>query len=171
MRASWIRGALGLTARAAMRYGRLRASLGPNLGDPHSKAVGNGLFELRLKGQEGMARAFFCTLVGKRRDAPQFDQENAGASDCPTGSLACDWQALALAGHLAQVRPGLRQALGIGCCVDAALSLPARKSLARRWVECWRGSAAQRRRAPYTAKLWFTRRALISARLLSASPR
>lgn len=40
--------------------------LGPNLGEPHTKAFGEGLFELRLKGAEGIARVFFCTLVGKR---------------------------------------------------------------------------------------------------------
>lgn len=36
---------------------------GPNLGLPHTDAFGNGLFELRLKGVEGIARVFFCTLV------------------------------------------------------------------------------------------------------------
>ena len=41
-------------------------AVGPNLGDPHTKAMGNGLFELRLKGAEGIARVFYCTLVGKR---------------------------------------------------------------------------------------------------------
>lgn len=41
-------------------------SLGPNLGEPHTKAFGGGLFELRLKGAEGIARVFFCTLVGRR---------------------------------------------------------------------------------------------------------
>ena len=40
--------------------------LGPNLGEPHTKAFGEGLFELRLKGAKGIARVFFCTLVGKR---------------------------------------------------------------------------------------------------------
>jgi phage-related protein len=30
------------------------------------KAFGTGLFELRLKGAEGIARVFFCTLVGRR---------------------------------------------------------------------------------------------------------
>ena len=41
-------------------------SLGPNIGEPHTKAFGDGLFELRLKGAEGIARVFFCTLAGKR---------------------------------------------------------------------------------------------------------
>lgn len=40
--------------------------LGPHLGEPHTKAFGAGLFELRLKGVEGIARVFFCTLVGRR---------------------------------------------------------------------------------------------------------
>ena len=40
--------------------------LGPNLGAPHTKAFGGGLFELRLKGAEGIARVFFCTVVDKR---------------------------------------------------------------------------------------------------------
>ncbi len=38
---------------------------GPNLGEPYTKAFGDGLFEIRAKGQEGIARAFFCTLIGK----------------------------------------------------------------------------------------------------------
>lgn len=39
---------------------------GPNLGEPHTKAFGDGLFELRLKGAEGIARVFYCTLIGRR---------------------------------------------------------------------------------------------------------
>jgi phage-related protein len=38
---------------------------GPNLGLPHTDAFGGGLFELRLKGAEGIARVFFCTTVGQ----------------------------------------------------------------------------------------------------------
>lgn len=34
---------------------------GPNLGRPHTKLVEKGLFELRIKAQEGIARVFFCT--------------------------------------------------------------------------------------------------------------
>ena len=36
---------------------------GPNLGLPHTDAFGGGLFELRLKGAEGIARIFFCLIV------------------------------------------------------------------------------------------------------------
>lgn len=41
-------------------------SNGPNLGEPHTKAFGEGLFELRLKGAEGIARVLYCTLVDRR---------------------------------------------------------------------------------------------------------
>ena len=39
---------------------------GPNLGMPYTRPFGDGLFEIRARGQEGIGRAFFCTLVGKR---------------------------------------------------------------------------------------------------------
>lgn len=39
---------------------------GANLGMPHTKALNGGLFELRVKGQEGIARVFFCTKIGKK---------------------------------------------------------------------------------------------------------
>jgi phage-related protein len=39
---------------------------GANLGEPHTKAFGDGLFELRIKGAEGIGRVLFCMLVGRR---------------------------------------------------------------------------------------------------------
>lgn len=60
---------LDLPDALAARYivlTRRMVSLGPNLGEPHTKAFGSGLFELWLKGAEGIARVFFCTLVGRR---------------------------------------------------------------------------------------------------------
>jgi phage-related protein len=36
------------------------------LGPPHTDSFGDGLFELRLKGADGIARVFFCTLIGRR---------------------------------------------------------------------------------------------------------
>lgn len=39
---------------------------GPNLGMPYTRAFGEGLFEIRAKGREGIGRAFFCMLVGRR---------------------------------------------------------------------------------------------------------
>ena len=47
--------------------GRMKDS-GANLGLPRTKALGEGLFELRLKGAEGIARVFYCTL----NDVAQF---------------------------------------------------------------------------------------------------
>ncbi len=60
---------LALPDTLAARYvvlSRRMIALGPNLGEPHTKGLGGGLFELRLKGAEGIARVFFCTLVGRR---------------------------------------------------------------------------------------------------------
>jgi phage-related protein len=38
---------------------------GPDLGMPHTRAMGEGLLELRLKSAEGIARVFYCTIMGK----------------------------------------------------------------------------------------------------------
>ena len=35
---------------------------GPNLGLPHTAPMGNGLFEIRAKGPEGIGRSFFCIV-------------------------------------------------------------------------------------------------------------
>lgn len=60
---------LALPDMLAARYvvlTRRMAALGANLGPPHTDSIGDGLFELRLKAAEGIARVFFCTLVGRR---------------------------------------------------------------------------------------------------------
>lgn len=44
----------------------LLTEYGPNLRLPHSRAMGDGLFELRPRGRSGIGRAFYCFLVGKR---------------------------------------------------------------------------------------------------------
>ena len=44
----------------------LMIEFGANLGMPHTKSMSTGLFELRVKGKEGIARVFYCTKVGKR---------------------------------------------------------------------------------------------------------
>ena len=41
-------------------------TFGPDLGMPHTRSMGKGLFEMRLKAKEGIARVFFCTLPGRR---------------------------------------------------------------------------------------------------------
>lgn len=38
---------------------------GPNLGMPHTKALSNGLFEIRVKVKEGIARIFYCVQISK----------------------------------------------------------------------------------------------------------
>lgn len=35
---------------------------GPDLGLPHTKPMGKGLFEIRAKGQAGIARGLFCSI-------------------------------------------------------------------------------------------------------------
>ncbi len=57
---------MSLPATLQARYIGLTARMieyGPNLGLPHTDAFGGGLFELRIKGVEGIARVFFCTMV------------------------------------------------------------------------------------------------------------
>ena len=44
----------------------LMIDFGPNIGESHTKSFGKGLFEIRVKSQEGIARIFYCTLIGKR---------------------------------------------------------------------------------------------------------
>ena len=39
---------------------------GPDLGMPHTRAMGNGLFELPLKASEGIARRLYCTMIEKK---------------------------------------------------------------------------------------------------------
>jgi phage-related protein len=39
---------------------------GPDLGTPHSRPMGKGLFELRMKSKEGIGRVFFCNRPGRR---------------------------------------------------------------------------------------------------------
>jgi len=55
----------GLLARY-LRYTDLMVAHGPNLGMPHTRALGDGLFELRLKATEGIGRVFYCTIVDQR---------------------------------------------------------------------------------------------------------
>lgn len=44
----------------------LMLEFGADLGMPHTKAMSNGLCELRVKGKEGIARVIYCTKVGQR---------------------------------------------------------------------------------------------------------
>lgn len=55
----------GLLARY-LRLTDMMLEFGANLGMPHTRAMGDGLFELRIKGKEGIARVFYCTVVGQQ---------------------------------------------------------------------------------------------------------
>lgn len=55
----------GFVARF-LRYAERMEIYGPDLGMPHTRAMGGGLFELRLKAAEGIARVFYCTIVERR---------------------------------------------------------------------------------------------------------
>jgi len=60
---------MALPAGIQARYIHLTERMityGANLGMPHTKAIKNGLFELRMKSKEGIGRVFYCTLVNKR---------------------------------------------------------------------------------------------------------
>jgi phage-related protein len=48
-----------------LRYADRMELYGPDLGMPHTRAMGEGLFELRLKAAEGIARVFYCTMMGR----------------------------------------------------------------------------------------------------------
>ena len=49
-----------------IRYAERMEMHGPDLGMPHTRAMGDGLFELRLSAAEGIARVFYCTAIGKQ---------------------------------------------------------------------------------------------------------
>ncbi len=38
---------------------------GPQIGMPYTRGIGSGLFEIRAKGKEGIARVLYCSLAGK----------------------------------------------------------------------------------------------------------
>lgn len=55
----------GLLARFVYLTERM-LEFGPNLGMPHTRSFGKGLFELRLKSKEGFGRVFFFTMVERK---------------------------------------------------------------------------------------------------------
>ena len=44
----------------------LLMEFGPDLRMPHSRAMGDDLFELRPRGPEGIGRALYCYVYGQR---------------------------------------------------------------------------------------------------------
>ena len=55
----------GFVARF-LRYAERMEIHGPDLGMPHTRAMGKGLFELRLRAAEGIARVFCRTIVDRQ---------------------------------------------------------------------------------------------------------
>lgn len=55
----------GLQARYIHLTERM-TTFGPDLGMPHTQAMGKGLLELRLKSKEGIGRVFFCIRPQRR---------------------------------------------------------------------------------------------------------
>ena len=55
----------GILARF-LRYAERMEVYGPHLGMPHTRAMGGGIFELRIKAAEGIARVLYCTTAGRR---------------------------------------------------------------------------------------------------------
>ncbi|WP_081068092.1 type II toxin-antitoxin system RelE/ParE family toxin [Burkholderia territorii] len=45
------------------RHAFVVAARRPEFGEPHTGSMGNGLYEMRLKGGEGIARVFYCAIV------------------------------------------------------------------------------------------------------------
>jgi phage-related protein len=48
------------------RLVELLVEFGPSLRLPHSRSMGQGLFELRPHGKSGIGRALYCFHIGKR---------------------------------------------------------------------------------------------------------
>lgn len=49
-----------------IRTAEMMTEHGLTIGMPYIKPMGNGLFEIRARGLEGIGRALFCTLVNQR---------------------------------------------------------------------------------------------------------
>lgn len=77
----------GLLARF-LRYAERIRRFGPNLGLPHSRAMGRGLFELRLHGTEGAARVFYCVLKNRRVKILHAFEKKSQQTPLPDFALA-----------------------------------------------------------------------------------
>ena len=48
-----------------LRIAELVEEFGPDLGRPHTASLGQGLYEIRARGKEGISRSVFCTFKGQ----------------------------------------------------------------------------------------------------------
>ncbi len=58
-----------LPTKLKARYLRMvdmMLNYGPDLGMPHTRSLGEGLLELRIKAKEGIARVFYCTVMNHK---------------------------------------------------------------------------------------------------------
>ena len=78
---------IGILAKYA-RLTMLMEDYGPNIGMPHTRHMGKGLIEMRLKAIEGIARVFYATafkneiiilhsIIKKTNETPKRDLELA----------------------------------------------------------------------------------------------
>ena len=79
----------GLVARF-VRYAERMEIYGPDLGMPHTRPMGEGLFELRLKAAEGIARVFYSGGVGRR--IVMLHQFVKKSEKTPTKELKIAWK-------------------------------------------------------------------------------
>lgn len=49
-----------------LRVVELIEEFGPAIGRPHTAPLGKGLFEIRAKGREGIARSIFCSVRARK---------------------------------------------------------------------------------------------------------
>jgi hypothetical protein len=59
---------LSLPKDLQARYIRITERMvldGPDIGMPHTRPMSKGLFEVRLRGRDNIARIFYCTLKGR----------------------------------------------------------------------------------------------------------
>jgi phage-related protein len=73
----------GLQARYIHLTERM-VTFGPDIGMPHSRAMGKGLFELRLKSKEGIGRVFFCRRPDRRIMMLHAFVKKSRQDACPT---------------------------------------------------------------------------------------
>jgi phage-related protein len=48
-----------------LHIAELVEEFGPQIGMPYTRKIGSGLFEIRAKGKEGIARVLYCGLAGR----------------------------------------------------------------------------------------------------------
>ena len=71
----------GLQARYIHLTERM-LTFGPDLGMPHTRAMGKGLFELRMKSKEGIGRVFFYTQPARRIMIASRLRQEVGQDAC-----------------------------------------------------------------------------------------